>query len=66
MAESGRCTDSHLKNRQLLYQATHPQDVTVIGWEGAQAPGYSSYASSLCAFANQNYIFYSRFASYYS
>lgn len=42
------------KNRQLLYQATHPQDVTVTGWE-AQAPGYSSYASSLYELANHNY-----------
>lgn len=43
------------KNRQLLYQATHPQDVTDIGWE-VQAPGNSSYASSLYELAAQNYL----------
>lgn len=45
------------KNRQLLYQATHPQDVTVSDWE-AQAPGYSSYASSLYELANHNWIWH--------
>lgn len=46
LIQTGRCTDSHVKTGRLLYQPTHPQDVTVAACE-AQAPGFSSYASSM-------------------